>query len=399
MEHLDPVETAKRILAGIEISEETVEETVDEIVVESEEDFDFDDDVELDEKVHGKKMKEEDDEEEEDDDVEEDYDVKAKKQVNAGYGMVKSAMHKDKKMVKANYGMKEAETVVDDEKYSKDTEGKGPMINKPTGDSSSKNMASVKAKPSKASGKVETPSMKEHVDALFNGEELSEDFKDKAVTIFEAAINQRVAETEAELTERYESVISEHTEQLTKELTEKLDDYLSYVVEQWMQENELAVETGIRADIAENFLSGLKGLFESNYIEVPEEKYDLVETLATEVVSLESQLQEELNYNIELKKQVESKTAEEIFTEVTEDLVDTDRERLQQLSEGIEFEDEETFRGKLNILKENYVSDTVVNETGEEIVSEEVQTSDSPMDVYAATLGRLTKNAKSNQVS
>ena len=394
MEHLDPVETAKRILAGIEISEETVEETVDEIVVESEEDFDFDDDVELDEKVHGKKMKEEDDEEE-DDDVEEDYDVKAKKQVNAGYGMVKSG----KKMVKANYGMKEAETVVDDEKYSKDTEGKGPMINKPTGDSSSKNMASVKAKPSKASGKVETPSMKEHVDALFNGEELSEDFKDKAVTIFEAAINQRVAETEAELTERYESVISEHTEQLTKELTEKLDDYLSYVVEQWMQENELAVETGIRADIAENFLSGLKGLFESNYIEVPEEKYDLVETLATEVVSLESQLQEELNYNIELKKQVESKTAEEIFTEVTEDLVDTDRERLQQLSEGIEFEDEETFRGKLNILKENYLSDTVVNETGEEIVSEEVQTSDSPMDVYAATLGRLTKNAKSNQVS
>ena len=399
MEHLDPVETAKRILAGIEISEETVEETVDEIVVESEEDFDFDDDVELDEKVHGKKMKEEDDDDEEEDEVEEDYDVKAKKQVNAGYGMVKSAMHKDKKMVKANYGMKEAETVVDDEKYSKDTEGKGPMINKPTGDSSSKNMASVKAKPSKASGKVETPSMKEHVDALFNGEELSEDFKDKAVTIFEAAINQRVAETEAELTERYESVISEHTEQLTKELTEKLDDYLSYVVEQWMQENELAVETGIRADIAENFLSGLKGLFESNYIEVPEEKYDLVETLATEVVSLESQLQEELNYNIELKKQVESKTAEEIFTEVTEDLVDTDRERLQQLSEGIEFEDEETFRGKLNILKENYLSDTVVNETGEEIVSEEVQTSDSPMDVYAATLGRLTKNAKSNQVS
>ena len=395
MEHLDPVETAKRILAGIEISEDTVEETVDEIVVESEEDFDFDDEVELDEKAYGKKMKEEDDEEEDDDDVEEDYDIKAKKQVNAGYGMVKSG----KKMVKANYGMKEAETVVDDEKYSKDTEGKGPMINKPTGDSSSKNMASVKAKPSKASGKVETPSMKEHVDALFNGEELSEDFKDKAVTIFEAAINQRVAETEAELTERYESVISEHTEQLTKELTEKLDDYLSYVVEQWMQENELAVETGIRADIAENFLSGLKGLFESNYIEVPEEKYDLVETLATEVVSLESQLQEELNYNIELKKQVESKTAEEIFTEVTEDLVDTDRERLQQLSEGIEFEDEGTFRDKLNILKENYLSDTVVNETGEEIVSEEVQTSDSPMDVYAATLGRLTKNAKSNQVS
>ena len=395
MEHLDPVETAKRILAGIEISEDTVEETVDEIVVESEEDFDFDDEVELDEKAYGKKMKEEDDEEEDDDDVEEDYDIKAKKQVNAGYGMVKSG----KKMVKANYGMKEAETVVDDEKYSKDTEGKGPMINKPTGDSSSKNMSSVKAKPSKASGKVETPSMKEHVDALFNGEELSEDFKDKAVTIFEAAINQRVAETEAELTERYESVISEHTEQLTKELTEKLDDYLSYVVEQWMQENELAVETGIRADIAENFLSGLKGLFESNYIEVPEEKYDLVETLATEVVSLESQLQEELNYNIELKKQVESKTAEEIFTEVTEDLVDTDRERLQQLSEGIEFEDEGTFRDKLNILKENYLSDTVVNETGEEIVSEEVQTSDSPMDVYAATLGRLTKNAKSNQVS
>ena len=407
MEDLDPIETARRILAGdfLKQEEETVTEDLDEITIEDESD--------LDEAMHGKKKMEamhgkkkmeamhgkkkmeamDDDDEDEDKETDEDYDVPAKsrRQLKANYGKMNATYGK------MNAGMKmkkESETVVDDEKDSQDTEGKKPMVNKPVGKASASNQATLKSKPSKASPKIETPSMKEHMDVLFNGEELSEDFKDKAITIFETAINERISAIETDLHEQYEVLIAEHTEEVTKELSEKLDDYLSYVVEQWMSENELAVETGIRADIAENFLGGLKGLFESNYIEVPEEKYDLVEQLATTVVDLEEQLQEELEFNIELKKQVSEKTADEILAEITEDLVDTDKEKLQTLAENIEFEDEDAFRAKVEILKDNYLGESVVSE--EEIDESTERPDAGVMSSYTEALSRVAKNAKSN---
>ena len=408
MEDLDPIETARRILAGdfLNKEEETVTEDLDEITIEDESD--------LDEAMHGKKKMEamhgkkkmeamhgkkkaeamHDDEDEDKEKADEDYDVPAKsrRQLKANYGKMNATygkMNAAKHMMK-----KESETVVDDEKDSQDTEGKKPMVNKPVGNASASNQATLKSKPSKASPKIETPSMKEHMDVLFNGEELSEDFKDKAITIFETAINERISAIETDLHEQYEVLIAEHTEEVTKELSEKLDDYLSYVVEQWMSENELAVETGIRADIAENFLGGLKGLFESNYIEVPEEKYDLVEQLATTVVDLEEQLQEELEFNIELKKQVSEKTADEILAEITEDLVDTDKEKLQTLAENIEFEDEDAFRAKVEILKDNYLGESVVSE--EEIDESTERPNAGVMSSYTEALSRVAKNAKSN---
>ena len=387
MEELDPIETARRILAGDFLKqEEAVTEDLDEITIEDETDLD------LEEKVHGKKMKEEEDEDDDDDKEETDEDMsydapKSRRQLKANYGKM-TASYKMKK---------ESETVVDDEKDSQDTEGKKPMVNKPVGNASGSNQATIKPKPSKASPKIETPSMKEHMEVLFDGEELSEDFRNKAITIFETAINERVSAIESDLHEQYEIVVAEHTEEVTKELSERLDDYLSYVVEQWMQENELAVETGIRADIAENFLGGLKGLFESNYIEVPEEKYDLVEQLATTVVDLEEQLQEELEFNIELKKQVSEKTADEILSEVTEDLVDTDKEKIQTLSENIEFEDEDSFRAKIEILKDNYLGESVVSE--ENTDETENLESNGVMNSYAQALSRISANAKSNSQS
>ena len=387
MEELDPIETARRILAGDFLKqEEAVTEDLDEITIEDETDLD------LEEKVHGKKMKEEEDEDDDDDKEETDEDMsydapKSRRQLKANYGKM-TASYKMKK---------ESETVVDDEKDSQDTEGKKPMVNKPVGNASGSNQATIKPKPSKASPKIETPSMKEHMEVLFDGEELSEDFRNKAITIFETAINERVSAIESDLHEQYEIVVAEHTEEVTKELSERLDDYLSYVVEQWMQENELAVETGIRADIAENFLGGLKGLFESNYIEVPEEKYDLVEQLATTVVDLEEQLQEELEFNIELKKQVSEKTADEILSEVTEDLVDTDKEKIQTLSENIEFEDEDSFRAKIEILKDNYLGESVVSE--EKTDETENLESNGVMNSYAQALSRISANAKSNSQS
>ena len=323
MEHLDPIETARRILAGESLVENNiVEDEVDEIVVEDFEDLDIE---EVEEMAHGnkKKMKKEEDDEDDDDDddVEEamhPMGKNGKKKLNATYGKMNATYGKmnagKHKMNAGMHKMKEAETVVDDEAQSQDTEGKKPQTAKPVGNASGKNQSTIKTKPSKAkAGKIpqnqgnvgDVGSMKEHVDALFTGEDLSEDFKVKALTIFETALNERAAQVEEELTLQYEEAIAEHTEAVSKELAEKLDDYLSYVVEQWMQENELAIETGIRADVAENFLSGLKGLFESNYIEVPEEKYDLVESLAQTVVDLEEKLNDELNYNIELKQTVE----------------------------------------------------------------------------------------------
>ena len=402
MEELDPIETARRILAGdfLKQEEETVTEDLDEITIEDESD--------LDEAMHGKKkmeamhgkkkMKEEEDDDEDKEETDEDmsYDApKSRRQLKANYGKMNASygkMNAAKHMMK-----KESETVVDDEKDSQDTEGKKPMVNKPVGNASGSNQATIKPKPSKASPKIDTPSMKEHMEVLFDGEELSEDFRNKAITIFETAINERVSAIESDLHEQYEIVVAEHTEEVTKELSERLDDYLSYVVEQWMQENELAVETGIRADIAENFLGGLKGLFESNYIEVPEEKYDLVEQLATTVVDLEEQLQEELEFNIELKKQVSEKTADEILSEVTEDLVDTDKEKIQTLSENIEFEDEDSFRAKIEILKDNYLGESVVSE--ESTDETESLESSGVMNSYAQALSRISANAKSNSQS
>jgi len=397
MEHLDPIETARRILAGESLVENnTVEEELEEYI----EDIDIE---EVEEMAHGKKKMKKEDDEDDDEDDEEDVEEamhpmdKKKKKLNATYGKMNAGVHK----------MKEAETVVDDEAQSQDTEGKKPQTAKPIGNASGKNQGTIKTKPSKAkAGKIpqnqgnvgEVGSVKEHVDALFSGEELSEDFRVKALTIFETALNERAAQVEEALTIQYEEAIAEHTESVSKELAEKLDDYLSYVVEQWMEDNELAIETGIRADVAENFLSGLKGLFESNYIEVPDEKYDLVESLAQTVVDLEEKLNNELNYNIELKQTVAEKTRDEIFAEVTEDLVDTDTEKMKTLSENLDFSDEDSFRGKLEVLKDNYLSEGVLTEDTDVSTTTDAS-NEGYMSAYTNALSRVAKTANDNKVS
>ena len=182
---------------------------------------------------------------------------KMKKEAYETYGMVKSGMHKGKKM------KKEAEELlgVDD---NQDAEGKKELLPK-----GGKKQPEPKMKPSSASAKTETMhKMKEHADALFGGEDLSEEFKNKAITVFEAAVHERVTAIESDLLEQYEQKLSEEVEEVTESLTTKLDDYLNYVVEEWMQENELAVDSGIRTEVAESFMDGLKSLFEEHYIEM-----------------------------------------------------------------------------------------------------------------------------------
>ncbi len=290
----------------------------------------------------------------------------------------------------------EAETILDldDEQ---DTQGKKTKIDtdKGTEGKASKNQGSVKMKPSDANAKVEKPAMtKEHLDALFSGEDISEDFQEKAKTIFEAAINERTTAVEAELTEAYEVALTEAVEKLQHEITERLDDYLGYVVENWMKENELAVESGIRTEVAENFISGLRDLFESSFIDVPEEKYDLVDGLATEVEELRFALDEAVNENIELGKDKTFADCALVFEEKTEGLLETEVDRLRTLAEGIEFDGVEQFSEKLDTLIESYTENAPINEetditTPEE--GEQASTGNPLMEAYSRALRNTNK--------
>ena len=215
----------------------------------------------------------------------------------------------------------------------------------PTGDMSAQNKATIATKGA---------AMKEHIDAMFNGEDLSEDFKEKASTIFEAAIQARLTEEIAELEEQYSTKLEEALEEVSAEMTSKLDDYLNYCVEQWMKENEVAIEHSLRTEITEEFMEGMKKLFAENYIEIPEDKLNVLEELTATVEQLETKLNDQINENIELSKSISEYSKHEIFDQVAEGLVMTQVEKLRQLAEGIDFDGTDNYRRKLVLVKENY---------------------------------------------
>lgn len=186
------------------------------------------------------------------------------------------------------------------------------------------------------------------------GEELSEEFKQKATSIFEAAVIARVNSEMEKVTSKLEEQNSLQLEEFKSELVEKVDSYLNYVVEQWMEENQLQVESGLRTEIAEDFISGLKSLFQEHYIEVPEEKYDVLADLQSKASDLESKLNEEMEKNVSATKELAELKAAVVFEEQTKDLAATEVEKLKKLIEGVEFENEELYREKLSVIKENY---------------------------------------------
>jgi hypothetical protein len=212
--------------------------------------------------------------------------------------------------------------------------------------------------------------MGEHFDAMFDGEELSEQFKEKASTIFEMAVNYRINEITEELEALYENKLNEKIEELEEnyseqlvDLTNKIDQYLDYVVEQWVTENEVAIETSLRSEITEDFIHGLKNLFAEHYIEVPEEKINVVEELASRVEELEAKLNEAVNENIELKNSLNEMSSEEIFNEISEGLTLSQTEKFKKLAEGVDFDDVENFKKKLLIVKENYFPSNGIKKT------------------------------------
>ena len=205
--------------------------------------------------------------------------------------------------------------------------------------------------------------VKEDVSALISGEDLSEEFKIKAATIFEAAVKSKIRSEVERMEESYAVQLEEATEVVKEELSEKVDGYLSYVVEEWMRENEIAVERGLKGEIAEDFISGLKQLFEDHYIDVPDEKYDIIEAQSEKISELEEKLNSSIQENVERKKVVESLTRDAVMHEMSEELTVTEMEKFKSLTEELEFVSEESFRQKLDTLKEGYFPKTGGEET------------------------------------
>jgi len=202
----------------------------------------------------------------------------------------------------------------------------------------------------------EAPSIdiEEDLSALFGGEELSEEFQNKARTIFEAVVTAKVTAVQEEMAAKYEATLSEHLEEVKTELVERVDAYLEYVSEEWVTENKIEVEHGLKTEMTESFLQGMKGLFEDHYVHIPEEKYDVLENMVSKLDEMEARLNEQIESNISLNKRLGETTADGIFREVTEGLAVTQKEKLYALSEGVEFEGEESYREKLVTLKESY---------------------------------------------
>ena len=226
-------------------------------------------------------------------------------------------------------------------------------------------------------------------------EGLSEEFQNNARILFESAVVAKVNEKIDELEEAYNVQIDEAVENISANLTEKVDGYLDYVVKEWMQENELAIERGIRSEITEEFITGLKSLFENHYIDMPEEKVDVAEALAEKVEDLESQLNQVVESNIELQRELSSNERSNLVDELTNDLADTDSEKLRGLAEGIEFEDTDQYKDALTTLRNKYFPKSDPSMISEEVIEEGLDVDNGlsgAMAAYTNTLGRTVRS-------
>ena len=235
------------------------------------------------------------------------------------------------------------------------------------------------------------------LDALVAGENLSEEFKEKAATIFEAAINSKVQEISEQITAQYEEKLVEEIASIKEELKDRVDSYLEYVADEWLVENELAVQSGLKEEMTESFITGMKSLFEEHYVTIPEEKYDVIESMVDKLDEMEGKLNEQIEKNIALNKRLAESVSDVVFAEVTEGLAQTQKDKLANLVDNVEFESETAYREKLETLKESYFPTKVAQRNTAENLTEEagspVETSNhSPtMEAYLKTLSRVSK--------
>ena len=240
-------------------------------------------------------------------------------------------------------------------------------------------------------------SVEDDINALVEGEELSEEFKEKAATIFEAAINTKVKGIQEELTASYEEKLVEEVASIKEELKDRVDSYLEYVADEWISENQLAVESGLKEEMTESFISGMKSLFEEHYVTIPEEKYDVIESMVDKLDEMEGKLNEQIEKNIALNKRLAESVSDVVFAEVTDGLAQTQKDKLAGLVENVEFESETAYREKLETLKESYFPTKKAQRNNTENLTEEAgspveTTNHSPaMDAYLKTLTRVSK--------
>ena len=245
--------------------------------------------------------------------------------------------------------------------------------------------------------KIKNISVKEDVEALVNADDsLSEEFKVKAATIFEAAVKSRVRSEIERIDDELNTEKDVAIESIKEELSEKVDTYLNYVVEEWTKENELAIERGLKGEIAEDFISGLKQLFEDHYIDVPDEKYDVLEAQSEKISELEGRLNEEMQKNIDLSTDKSELVREQVISEVSEDLADTEIEKFKSLTEDLAFADEESFRDKLNTLKDNYFPRTVVDQSLDDEDGSTAQDTVDTTDAMKTYMSAISRNHKAS---
>ena len=243
----------------------------------------------------------------------------------------------------------------------------------------------------------EVVSVDEDLTALLSGEELSEEFQEKAKLIFEAAIASKVAESVKQIEEKYEEKLVEELSTYKDELVERVDSYLEYVSEEWVQENRIEIEKGLKSEMTESFLAGMRGLFEEHYVSIPEDKYDVVENMVEKLDEMESRLNEQIEKNITLNQRLGESVADNILADVCEGLAVSQKEKMASLAEGVEFESEEKYRESLKTIKESYFPAKSITEETEtpQMISEEASSeapAGSSMDAYLKALQFTTKN-------
>src|SRR5210317_1632271 len=310
---------------------------------------------------------------------------------------IKAAYEADeKKDEKEKEDMKEAEHADKKDDEKKDVkEGEMPAgLKKYLDKKNEKEDEKEVKKEMSAKDKVKDMDMKEDVAALTDGEELSEEFKQKASTIFEAAVKAKLVEEIENVESEYETKVDERVSEVKEEIVDKVDAYLNYVVEEWMKENELAIEKGLRNEITEDFIGGLKSLFESHYINVPQEKYDVIENQAAEIEKLKEEVNKTIEKNVELNSKLAESTREEVINDVSSDLVATEVEKLKGLAESIEYKDADSFRKSVETLKNSYfpkakASDNESNEVAENNAGLDLSES---MAAYTAAISKTKKN-------
>ena len=295
--------------------------------------------------------------------------------------MKKEVADKEKEMMKASKDKEDMKEVADKEDEKK----------KEVSEVADKEKEAKKEMTAK--DKVKDMDMKEDVAALTDGEDLSEEFKQKASTIFEAAVKAKLVEEIEKLEGEYETKVDEKVSEVKEEIVDKVDAYLNYVVEEWMKENELAIEKGLRNEITEDFIGGLKSLFESHYINVPQEKYDVIESQAAEIEKLKEEVNQTIEKNVELNQKVSENTRQEIINDVSSDLAATEAEKLGKLAESIEYKDAESFRKGVETLKNSYypTKEASDNESNEVAANAGSDLSES-MAAYTAAISKSKKN-------